>query len=67
MILRMNRYWINQPSTSQPDHELHGTLVLANPDLESGPVCDVYHTKGDVISQRVFKLSLSEGWPSHLR
>ena len=58
--------WINQPSTLQPDHHHHGKLVLANPQKDE-KVTDVYPVKGNTISMRVFVMSLSDGWPEHLR
>ena len=65
-IKNLNRFWINQPSTLQPDHKLHGALVLAAPSGEKGDYCDIYFTSGETESQRIAKLSLSKGWPSHL-
>lgn len=63
MILRLERYWINQPSKLQPDHKQHGCRVLAHPEGEKGDYCDVYFTGSDTISSRMAKSSLSLGWP----
>lgn len=60
------RYWINQPSTLQPDHTNHGKLVLAFEDLRGDDYCTCYFTEGPVISQRINKQALSPGWPAHL-
>ncbi|NCC36205.1 MAG: hypothetical protein EOM24_29965 [Chloroflexia bacterium] len=53
----MKRMWINQPSTNQPLHHLHGTRVLWDGNRT------IYFVEGDVISQGVPDLSvLSPGW-----
>jgi hypothetical protein len=63
--LRMRRCWINAPSTHQVDHAYHGRLVLAPEDSnETHPT--VYFADGPVISARMFRASLSPGWPAHL-
>lgn len=56
----MRRMWINQPSTFQPLHKLHGVLVLAA--HESNTLARAYFIEGDVISQQIPWTSLSEGW-----
>lgn len=61
----MNAYrkWINQPSTSQPLHHLHGKNVLAIPELHSEvDGWRVYFLDGDTISMSVLGLWLSDGW-----
>ncbi len=65
----LRRMWINQPSTQQPDHDLHGQLVLiAEAELTSGDrVVRAWFAHGDTVSQQVFRMSLSNGWPDHLR
>lgn len=64
----MNRYWINQPSTLQPDHNMHGQNVLAERDLGSaGKTTTVYPVTGEIISTMVFVTSLSPGWNSQRR
>lgn len=61
----MRRMWINQPSTLQPLHELHGVRVLTAPDTD---VCArAYFLSGDVISMQVPHVALSEGWPDSSR
>lgn len=62
--MTLQRMWINQPSTLQPLHHLHGTLVLAT--AESDTVMKVFFLSGDTISQQVPRLALSGGWPAHL-
>jgi hypothetical protein len=54
--------WINQPSTLQKFHALHGTNVLAGEDY--GDTMKVYFLSGDVISAQVSKRALCEGWYS---
>lgn len=61
----MKRMWINQPSTTQPLHSLHGTLVLAA--KETDDIQRVYFLSGEVVSQRVPVSTLSDGWPEHLQ
>jgi hypothetical protein len=58
MILK--RMWVNQPSTLQDDHALHGVNVLA--EQSNDEYITVYFTAGNIISQRMSRLSLSEGW-----
>ncbi len=61
----MRRAWINQPSTSQLLHHMHGTLALAGPYSDT---CDVvYLLSGETISMVVPKFALSDGWPEHLQ
>jgi len=59
----MNRYWINQPSTLQPDHKYHGRRVLADTSDEDGDYCRCWFADGPVVNMRVAKTSLSKGWP----
>jgi len=56
----MRRMWIDQPSTLQPLHKLHGTNVLVVDDTDK--CYRAYFLSGDVVSQQVPKLALSEGW-----
>lgn len=60
---RLKRCWINQPSTIQRWHDLHGTNVLVDysENLHSNAVT-VYFLSGNIISQRVTKEALSENW-----
>ncbi len=55
------RMWINQPSTSQPNHPLHGVRVLAV--QEDDDTARVYFLKGPVVSQQISTAYLSDGWP----
>lgn len=54
------RAWINQPSTLQPLHRLHGTRVLAVAEYDD--IYRVYFLSGDTISQQVPAACLSIGW-----
>ena len=58
--LELKRMWINQPSTHQPFHHLNGTNVLAYRETEN--TYRVYFLSGDIISQQMPALALSEGW-----
>jgi len=59
----MKRYWINSPSTSQPNHEWHGTNVLCDvTDKDHNGNVVVYPTSGDISSFVMKPLYLSEGW-----
>jgi hypothetical protein len=59
----IKRMWINQPSTSQEFHKMHGTRVLAI--HESFLMMRVYFLDGDIISQQIPTMALSMGWPKH--
>lgn len=54
------RCWINQPSTQQPLHHLHGTNVLAVKETES--TYRIYFLSGPIISQQAPANSLSKNW-----
>lgn len=54
------RMWVNQPSTLQPLHALHGLNVLARRE-EDGQLL-MYFLSGEVICQHGSSLVLSEGW-----
>lgn len=56
----MKRMWINQPSTLQPLHHLHGTNVLAAHEYDD--TWRIYFLSGPVVSQQCSGLCLSEGW-----
>jgi hypothetical protein len=56
----IRRMWINQPSRLQPYYHLHGTRVLAV--RESDVTDQIYFLDGDVISQQIDPIALSEGW-----
>jgi hypothetical protein len=53
----MKRMWINQPSTLQPFHRLHGTNVLLDEKNET-----IYFLSGNVISMMIPIETLSKGW-----
>ena len=58
--MNIKRMWINQPSTLQPLHHLHGTNVLAHHEYDN--TWKVYFLSGDVVSMQVQSICLSEGW-----
>lgn len=58
----MKRMWINQPSTLQPRHSLHGRRVLAVEECPGTYRC--YFTEGDLISTQIDSMALSDGWPA---
>jgi hypothetical protein len=55
----LERVWINQPSTSQKHHALHGTRVLY-----SSMDKRVWFLEGSVVSQEIDPSVLSKGWPT---
>lgn len=56
----MQRMWINQPSTLQPHHNLHGTNVLVEDTV--GVTRRVYFLNGPIVSQEILTPALSWGW-----
>lgn len=56
----LKRMWINQPSTSQPYHALHGTNVLAV--KEYGSTYCIFFLCGPIVSQQIDGAALSPGW-----
>lgn len=66
---RMARFFVNQPSTLQPDHAYHGRHVLAELGQDGKPATDehgvtcVHFTTGNVHSMTMYAISLSPGWP----
>jgi hypothetical protein len=57
----LRRMWIDQPSTLQPLHHLHGTRVLGYKEYEG--TYRVFFLEGDIVSQQAPSLCLGEGWP----
>jgi hypothetical protein len=57
----MKRATINQPSTLQPLHELHGVQVLASEEIRPGTVL-IYFLEGETVSQECPTQAISEGW-----
>ena len=56
------RMWVNQPSTLQPLHHLHGTNVLAIRDSDSGRssgTMRIYFLSGPIVSQQTFRECLN--------
>jgi hypothetical protein len=64
--MAIQRYWINQPSTLQPYHHLHGRLVLADLHKDNYPGAVCYFTKGPELWKEIDKSALSDDWPNHL-
>lgn len=58
----MRRMWINQPSTKQTHHSLHGTRVLVDTNRSLGDPVTVYFLSGAVVSMRMSPMALSDGW-----
>lgn len=56
----LRRMWVNQPSTLQPYHALHGINVLAQP--EYGSTMRIWFLSGDCVSQQICRSALSDGW-----
>ena len=54
--------WVNQPSTLQQYHKLHGTKVLAMHEYDDTYL--IYFLSGEIEAQQIFKSALSEGWPN---
>ena len=59
-MIHLERMWINQPSSLQQHHNMHGTNVLASP--ESQTVTQIFFLSGPLISQQISPLALSKGW-----
>lgn len=57
-MIELKRYWINQPSTLQPFHKLHGTNVLG---IRGNPA-QIWFLSGNIITQLIPNLCLSNGW-----
>ncbi len=51
------RAWINQPSTLQPDHDLHGRYCIVADTKE--PYVKIYFTEGPVHSRMIARLAIS--------
>ena len=60
---RPSRVWVNQPSTLQPDYDLHGRVGIAVRDVwddSDSPFVTIYFTEGPVHSRRIHTMSLAE-------
>lgn len=66
MKTNLTRCWINQPSSLQPHHNLHGVRVLVAED-ESPAYPRIYFLDGPVHSLTISRLALSAGWPEKPR
>ena len=56
--MKTYRAWINQPSTLQPLHRLHGTRFIAQDSGERS--VRIWFTEGDVHSMEVLRECLSK-------
>jgi hypothetical protein len=54
---RPYRAWINQPSTLQPHHDLHGRRCIAVD--ECNRYATIYFTEGEKFSMRIDKLCIA--------
>lgn len=62
MSNQLLRMWINQPSSLQPLHALHGVNVLAHLENEHDKTMRIYFLSGNVTSQDAPRDALSKGW-----
>lgn len=62
-MCEFKRMWINQPSTLQTYHSLHGKRVFAT-HLKDGKLTTIYFLEGPIVSQMIDPIALSEGWPT---
>lgn len=63
MLGTPQRKWINQPSTLQPHHDLHGTNVLALHEYDDTWM--IYFLSGNIVNQQIHGSCLSNGWVKH--
>jgi len=61
--MKMSRYWINAPSTSNIYNKEHGRKVLG-PETFDQRFVTVYFASGPIISMMIDSLYLSRGWAS---
>jgi hypothetical protein len=61
-MARLERYWINAPSTLQPVHHWNGRNVFVDKSDRDGVCVTVYFTEGPTISAMIPKMYLSAGW-----
>jgi hypothetical protein len=60
---KVKRAWINQPSTSQDYHSLHGKNILVEVPKNKDEIwLRAYFLDGDVVSQFINKNALENGW-----
>lgn len=55
------RVWVNQPSTLQTYHKLHGQRFLAVHEYDD--TFSIYYLSGEMWSQQITRAALSLGWP----
>lgn len=56
-VLVLYRAWINQPSTAQPHHNLHGRYCIVADTKE--PFVRAYFTEGPIHSTMISRLAIS--------
>ena len=59
-MIELKRMFVNQPSTLQPYHDLHGVNVLAV--KETDEYYRAYFLSGSVVSMQILTRALSDGW-----
>lgn len=59
--MRLERMWVNQPSTTQAYHCYHGKNVLVCRERGKDYV-DAYFTEGTIICSRIHISALSKDW-----
>jgi hypothetical protein len=59
MKKQIYRAWINQPSTLQPLHSLHGTRCIAK-DNDDEETVRIWFTSGEVLSMECFKENITK-------
>jgi hypothetical protein len=64
--LKIERYWVNQPSISQSYHNYNGMRVLAFPDGVRKNIFHVYLVDGPEVIIQMPRLALSKGWPKEI-
>lgn len=63
-VYDIRRAWINQPSSLQPLHDLHGARVLlVDYDQDSASVVTYFVDNGPTVSGVYPKTCFSFGWP----
>jgi len=60
--MTLTRMWINQPSTHNVHHNLHGRNVLMVEGDKGDISVRIYFTEGAVVSMQILPICLSKGW-----
>lgn len=61
-MCKMQRMWVNQPSTQQEFHAHHGKNVLVEVIGDESVWRRVWFTTGRIVSMNMRKSALSIGW-----